>query len=263
MTRPTLIVALVLALLSGAAVYLLRPSPEPEPAAPAEAPAAAPVVSAPARRAPRPAPAKTPAARSAPAAPPPAPAAAPAAPVEAAPAAGTLRIDSDVPGAQVFIDREFVGATPVTASGVIPGAHHLNVSAPGYDAVGEDLEVAAGTRDILVKFKEVRLDAAIAVVHRHRFGSCTGRLVATPQGMRYETADKDDAFTAALASLETFEVDYLKKNLHVKLRGGKGFDFTDPDGNADRLFVFHRDVEKARTRLAGGDPPAQPSAPAR
>ena len=41
--------------------------------------------------------------------------------VEAAPEAGTLRIEADVPGAQVFIDRQFVGAAPVTAENVKPG----------------------------------------------------------------------------------------------------------------------------------------------
>ena len=51
-------------------------------------------------------------------------------------------------------------------------------------------------------------------------------------------------------------MDYLQKNLRVKLRGGKQYNFTDPDGNADRLFVFHRDVDKARERLAKGDTPA-------
>src|SRR5437773_2188060 len=34
---------------------------------------------------------------------------------EAAPDAGTLRIVSDVPGAQVFMDRQFIGAAPTTA----------------------------------------------------------------------------------------------------------------------------------------------------
>jgi len=51
-------------------------------------------------------------------------------------------------------------------------------------------------------------------------------------------------------------VDYLKKNLLVKLHGGKTYNFTDPAGNADKLFVFQRDVEKARVRLAKGDAPA-------
>ena len=62
--------------------------------------------------------------------------------------------------------------------------------------------------------------------------------------------DKDDRVHGGAADLETFEVDYLEKNLRVKLRKGKQFNFTDPEGNADRLFVFHRDVEKARERLA-------------
>jgi len=44
----------------------------------------------------------------------------------------------------------------------------------------------------------------------------------------------------------------------VAARNGKRYDFTDPDGNADRLFVFHRDVDKARERLRSGDPPAAP-----
>ena len=48
-----------------------------------------------------------------------------------------------------------------------------------------------------------------------------------------------------------FEVDYLKKNLRVKIRGGKIYNFTDPDGNADRLFVFQRDVDKVRKRIGG------------
>jgi hypothetical protein len=50
--------------------------------------------------------------------------------------------------------------------------------------------------------------------------------------------------------METFQVDYLEKNLRITLRKGRQFNFTDPDGNADRLFVFHRDVERARQRLA-------------
>jgi hypothetical protein len=44
-------------------------------------------------------------------------------------------------------------------------------------------------------------------------------------------------------------------DLRLTLRGGKKYDFTDPEGNADRLFVFHRDVEKARERLKKGDGP--------
>ena len=59
-----------------------------------------------------------------------------------------------------------------------------------------------------------------------------------------------------LTAVTRFEVDYLKKNLVVGVNG-KTFNFTDPKGSADTLFVFHRDVDKARQRLLAGDPPAR------
>lgn len=185
-------------------------------------------------------------------APTPEPAAAPA----PSPTMGLLHIEADVPGARVFIDRRFIGVAPVTAEDLTPGSHQLNVSAEGYEGIAMPIEVTAGRREMTVRFREVRLDSSIDVVHRHGIGSCRGRLTATPAGIRYETSNRDDAFTAPLLDLETFEVDYLAKNLRVRLPKGRQFNFTDPDGNADRLFVFHRDVERARERLRRGDAPA-------
>lgn len=178
--------------------------------------------------------------------------------VDAAPAteAVTLHVEADVPDAQVFVDRVFLGKAPLTTTDVKVGSHRLNVSAAGYEGVAQALDVKPGTQQVTVKLREVRLDAGIDVVHKHRMGSCKGRLVATPQGMRYETTDKDDGFKTALLDIETFEVAYLEKNLRIKPKQGKRFDFTDPEGNADRLFVFQRDVAKAIERLKKGDTPA-------
>jgi hypothetical protein len=259
--RILVIVAVGLVLLVGALVTfnLTRPRPEP-PAAASDSVRQIPRTPPPVAEPPKteaPAMVPEPARRSARRAPSPKPAPSTAeapAPVEA-PAGGVLRIDSDVAGAQVFIDREYVGATPVTASNVKPGTHRLNVSAQGYEGIADTIEVSPGPRDIVIRLKEVRLDAKLDVVHKHRFGSCKGRLIATPQSLRYETANKDDGFSSALLDLAMFQVDYLEKNLRVTPRRGKRYDFTDPEGNADRLFVFHRDVEKARERLKKGDPP--------
>jgi hypothetical protein len=227
------------------------------------APASAPVAESPAPAAapgPTPAPAPPPAA---PAAAPRARAERPAAAPEAAPAgptgvavvpdAGSLHIESDVPNAQVFLDRQFIGTAPVTAANVKPGTHQLNVSAEGFEGIARSIEVEPGAKDLMIRFREVKLDTRIAVVHKHRIGSCRGELAATPQGLQYTADDKDDRFTVAFADLEQFQVDYQEKNLKVKVRKGKQYNFTDPDGNADRLFVFHRDVDKARQRLASGD----------
>jgi hypothetical protein len=169
---------------------------------------------------------------------------------------GTLTVHADVPGAQVFIDRRFIGNVPATADDLEPGQHRLNVSADGFDGIAETIDIQAGAQETTVRFREVRLDAAVAVVHRHRIGSCTGRLVATPQGIRYETTNKEDGFATPLGEMETFAVDYQQRNLRIKVRRGREYNFTDPDGNADRLFVFHRDVERARGLLAKGYTPA-------
>jgi len=230
---------------------------------PKPAPVRTPVATAPAPvGVPRPAPAPAPAVeapRPARRAAAPAPAAAPLPPADGPappPDLVTLHVDSDVPGAQVFVDRQFIGAAPVTTTEVKPGTHQVNVSAPGYDQYAQSIDVTPGPRDLMIRFKEVKLDAKAEVVHKHGIGSCRGTLIATPQGLRYDTTNKGDAFQVPLANLEVFQVDYLEKNLKVKIKGGKQYNFTDAMGNADTLFVFQRDVDKARQRLVKGDQPA-------
>jgi hypothetical protein len=157
-----------------------------------------------------------------------------------------------VPGAQVFLDRKFIGAAPVTAEDVAPGSRQINVSAPGYEGVAETLDVSPGPRDVMISLKTIRLDQSVAVIHKHRIGSCTGRLLATPDGLRYETGNKDDGFAVPLTGLATFSVDYAAKALKVKVKGGRTYDFTDPGGKAEPLYFFHQAVDKVRQRLAGG-----------
>lgn len=250
----SLIVGLSLLFIAGCSS---QPAPEEKPA---EKPAAAP---APAPRPATPAPeAKAPVERT-PAAPRPrAEAPAPTPKVETVPPppaadAAMVEFTVDVPDAQVFVDRVFIGKAPITTTDVKPGSHRLNVSATGFEGVAQTIDVKPGPQQISVKLREVRLDASLDVIHKHRMGNCKGRLIATARGVRYETTDKDDAFSTALLDLGTFEVDYLEKNLRIKLKNGKQLNFTDPEGNADRLFVFHRDVEKARERLKKGDTPAE------
>lgn len=169
-------------------------------------------------------------------------------PAAVAPTMATLHITSDVPGAQVFIDRKYIGMAPVTAEDIVPGSRQINVSAPGYDGVAETLDVAAGARDVMISLKTIRLDQSIPVTHKHGIGSCTGRLLATPEGLRYETDNQTDGFSVPLTGLDTFKMDFLAKNLRVKVKGGRSYDFTDPGGKADPLYLFHQAVEKARLK---------------
>ena len=186
-----------------------------------------------------------------------APAAKKAEPVSVAePAVGTLAtliLDTDVPGASVFINREFVGTTPLRLAKLEPGPAQLKLTADGHDGIERSVDLAAGDNPLTLRFREVRLNKRIPVAHKHGMGGCEGTLAATVDGLAYDTSNKGDAFNLPYAQVESFTVDYLEKNLKVKQKGGKTWNFTDKTAsNADALFVFHRDVEAARKRLAEG-----------
>ena len=187
-----------------------------------------------------------------------APAPAPVAPAPAAaPTLATLTLESDVPGASVFIDRQFVGNTPLSLDKLEPGSKRVQLTATGFDSIQKTIELAPGPNAITLRIKEVSLNAKTPVVHKHGMGSCEGNLIATLDGLRYDTMNKGDAFSIPYPQLETFVVDYLQKNLRVKQKGGKTWNFTNKEDNADALFVFHRDVESARKKLAEGYAPAK------
>ncbi|MDH4063764.1 MAG: PEGA domain-containing protein, partial [Acidobacteriota bacterium] len=245
--------ALAVLLVAGIFLFVLRePAVEEKPAPVAAAPPPPPAVTAePEPAAAEPAPSGPAPTRRAPvvrkAEPPPSPVA------PAAPTLATLVLESDVPGASVFVNREYVGTTPLRLDRLEPGSKQLKLTADGYEGIERTVDLAAGNNPVTMRFREVRLDTRVAVTHKHGMGSCEGTLVATIDGLAYQTTNKNDAFTLPYEQVDTFVVDYLEKNLRVKQKGGKTWNFTDKAAaNADALFVFHRDVEAARKKLAQG-----------
>jgi hypothetical protein len=257
MNKGLVVAVVAAAVILGGAYYMHRPRPEPV----AEAPAAPPPSRIVPKKVEPPTPvATTPGETPRKAAPEKAETAAPATPAPAAaPTTASLTLDTDVPGASVFIDRQFVGNTPLSLDKLEPGTKRIQVTATGLDSVQKTVELSAGPNNISIRVKEVSLNAKVGVVHKHGMGSCDGSLIATLDGLRYDTSNKGDAFNLSFAQLETFTVDYIEKNLRVKQKGGKTWNFTLPDktANADALFVFHRDVEAARKKLADGYARAQ------
>ena len=254
MNRGNLIAAVIAVLASATVLVLRNRAPEPavespaEPAAPRIIPKKdepAPTPAKPVAEAPRKAATKSAAAEPAP---PPAP---------TAPKLASLRLETDVPGASVFIDRQFVGNTPLSLDKLEPGSMRVQITATGFDSVQKTIDLNPGPNAITIRVKEVSLNARASVVHKHGMGSCEGQLSATLDGLRYDTQNKGDAFALPYAEVETFAVDYMQKNLRVKQKGGKTWNFTDKNDNADVLFVFHRDVEAARKKLADGYARAQ------
>jgi hypothetical protein len=161
----------------------------------------------------------------------------------------SLRVESDVPDASVFLDRKYLGKTPVEVEDVESGPHRLNVSAEGYEMYAETIEVTGEAREVKVRFKEIKLDESVAVAHKHGLGSCEGRLVATVEGLRYQTTKTEDAFSVPLGGIEELSVDYLKSSLRLRLRNGRTYNFSGK--RADALLSFQKKVEAASRRLGG------------
>ena len=253
MSRGILVGAIAVVVIIGA-VFMMRGSkPEPVAETPA-APAASRIVP---KKVEPPVPVTTPDAPKRTDAKKPAPAPPSPPPPPAAPTLASLTLESDVPGASVFIDRQFVGNTPLSLAKLDPGTKRVQLTATGFDSVQKTIDLKPGPNAITIRIKEVSLSARTPVVHKHGIGSCEGTLSATLDGLRYDTSNKGDAFTLPYAQVEQFAVDYLQKNLRVKAKGGKTWNFTDKNDNADALFVFHRDVEAARKKLADGYAKAQ------
>ena len=66
------------------------------------------------------------------------------APIDAAPSTGRLEITADMPGAQVSLDGEPRGVTPLTLADVPPGRHRVAVSSGGAQVV-RTVEVTRGS----------------------------------------------------------------------------------------------------------------------
>ncbi len=158
---------------------------------------------------------------------------------------GSIVVESDIPGAMVFLDRTFEGNTPVTIEELRPGSYTLTVSAEGHEVHTRRVEVERSPVPVRVELGESATTAAVevqvTVVHKHRFGSCDGELAATGDGFHYRTGHKD-AFELPFARVEAFELDYVRNNLRLKVRGGRTYNFESPTEDLDSLFVFHRDV---------------------
>ena len=160
---------------------------------------------------------------------------------------GSIAVESEPAGAMVFVNRDFKGNTPVVIEDLRPDTYALMLSIEGFDVHNERVEVGRDPVPVRVEFvaPAAALDVSVEVVHKHRFGSCAGTLVATETGFDYRTEHRD-AFELPFARVERFELDYVENNLRLKVRGGRTYNFEAPNGDVDPLFVFHRDVQAFR-----------------
>ena len=64
-------------------------------------------------------------------------------------ASGILKVLSNVPGAQVFVDGQFLGKTPATLAGISAGDHLIEVKAPGYIDARQPVRLEGGDERVM------------------------------------------------------------------------------------------------------------------
>jgi len=59
---------------------------------------------------------------------------------------GSLRVESPIDRAAVYLDDEHIGTTPVNRGGIMAGSHRVRVEAEGFEVWQEEIVVSSGTR---------------------------------------------------------------------------------------------------------------------
>jgi hypothetical protein len=78
---------------------------------------------------------------------------------------GSLAVITDPHGAEIFIDGDFKGVSPVTLSGLSPGTHHVLVTLKEYTNTTTNISISAGqTQKYSVELKKVYKPSAIDLI---------------------------------------------------------------------------------------------------
>lgn len=98
-----------------------------------------------------------------------------------------LRIAANIPDAEVFLDGEYQGTTPLYISGLVPGVYHITLEKRGYEARDFIARFADGTiRDFYIEMKSitgfVRFDVEPRNAQIVIDGEQYGTLVELPEG---------------------------------------------------------------------------------
>ncbi|MFC1544446.1 PEGA domain-containing protein [Gemmatimonadota bacterium] len=102
---------------------------------------------------------------------------------------GSVRVTSTPDGAQVYLDGDPVGATPVMLTDVTAGKHAIEISKEGFDSVTESVEIIAGAIS--------GIDAALV-----RSGRADLVLRSTLTGARVFVDGQPQSTTLPVASIE-------------------------------------------------------------
>jgi hypothetical protein len=124
--------------------------------------------------------------------------------------AGSIRIKTDAPGAEVFLDGTRAGQTPLSLTDVPPGTHELRFVKEGFREATRSVNVpATGSLRLFVVLEAIEgplpaVPRTFHAFHRHGVGLCTGTLTVAKDGLHYRSEDdEDDNFDIPWSSITT------------------------------------------------------------
>lgn len=143
---------------------------------------------------------------------------------------GTLQVRSNPQDAQVFVDGEFVGYTPVNF-GTRPGRHEVRVERSGYDDYRESVNVRPGrTTSVEARLSQVRRTGSVSFESEPRNAEVhvDGRFVGTtPTGSvsleagSYEARFRRDGYQDAFVSFDVRAGGSQTVNARLRSRVGR------------------------------------------
>lgn len=120
---------------------------------------------------------------------------------------GSLRVKTDVTGAQVFLDEEAVGQTPLTLTSVAAGKHVLALVKEGYNRHEQEVEVIpskmASVFVVMMPYATPlpQLPVKYSAIHKHVSGYCKGVLTVNADGLDYKSDDGSDVFHMPISQM--------------------------------------------------------------
>ncbi len=109
---------------------------------------------------------------------------------------GMFNIESRPPGAEAYVDGEFIGNTPIAEHGLVAGRHDIELHKKGHAIWKRQLSVSAGAR------ASITADMEPAVTDSSESATLPTNVSATPPAGTVLPPDKAPARDAAMAELQ-------------------------------------------------------------
>jgi len=176
----------------------------------------------------------------------------------------SLRVKTDTPDVEVWLDGESVGRTPLTLKNLTAGKHRIALLKDGYEDGMQDVEVAPGKSNsvfVVMKPRSVKLPdlpVEFRIVNAGRSSKYVGTLRVSAEAMDYKSDNGAHQFHVPVSSIKS-----VVRALSPVV-GGVGVYYKSPNTKGEVMairieasghtynFIAFEDTRKDRFEVANG-----------